>query len=168
VAVILADRSGPVDYLAMMREIVPELGARPDARFPALRHVVVASEHPQPTTVAWSAMLEAGRRVDDGALRARAEAVEPAQPAFFFFTSGTTGFPKAAGHTNAIARNTGARGECMGTTAADVILMYLPLFHIFGFIHGALMSMIRGARQVLTETFDGDECVELIARERAT
>src|SRR5262249_4336263 len=48
------------------------------------------------------------------------------------------------------------------------ILMYLPLFHAFGFIHGPLMSMIRGARQVLTETFDGDECVELMAREKAT
>src|SRR5262247_979443 len=40
VAVILAERSGPVDYLAMMRGIVPDLAARPDARFPFLRHVV--------------------------------------------------------------------------------------------------------------------------------
>src|SRR5215467_13213340 len=43
-AVILAERSGPIDYLAMMREVAPSLGARPDARVPALRHVVVLSE----------------------------------------------------------------------------------------------------------------------------
>ncbi len=56
----------------------------------------------------------------------------------------------------------------MGVTGDDVILMYLPLFHAFGFICGALMSMIAGARQVLTETFDGNECVDLIASEKAT
>ena len=56
----------------------------------------------------------------------------------------------------------------MGVTADDVILMYLPLFHAFGFICGALMSMIGGARQVLTETFDANACVDLIAREKAT
>lgn len=46
--------------------------------------------------------------------------------------------------------------------------MYLPLFHAFGFICGALMSLITGARQVLTETFDGNACVDLIASEKAT
>ena len=46
--------------------------------------------------------------------------------------------------------------------------MYLPLFHAFGFICGALMSLISGARQVLTETFDADACVDLIASEQAT
>src|SRR5262249_18777426 len=85
-----------------------------------------------------------------------------------FYTSGTTGFPKGAVHSHRIVRNTWDMGERMGITVHDVILMYLPLFHVFGFIHGALMSLIRGARQRITETFDGDECVELIARERAT
>src|SRR5258705_3046936 len=46
--------------------------------------------------------------------------------------------------------------------------MSLPHFHAFGFIEGPLMSMIRGARQVLTETFDGGQCLDLIASERAT
>jgi fatty-acyl-CoA synthase len=168
VAVILTERSGPVEYLAMLREVVPALGARPDARVPALRHVVVLSEHAPAPTVSWSQMLEAGRRVGDAALRSRAGAVDPERSAFFLYTSGTTGFPKGAVHSHRIIRNTWDQGERMSVTAADVILMYLPLFHIFGFIHGALMSMIRGARQVLTATFDGDECIELIAREKAT
>jgi fatty-acyl-CoA synthase len=56
----------------------------------------------------------------------------------------------------------------MGITVNDAILMYLPLFHAFGFIEGPLMSMVRGARQVLTETFDSDESLGLIAREKAT
>jgi fatty-acyl-CoA synthase len=43
-AALLADRSGPVDYLGVMREVVPALGSRPDPRFPHLRHVVVLSD----------------------------------------------------------------------------------------------------------------------------
>src|ERR1041384_4002065 len=35
VAILLAERSGPVDYLAMLRAVAPDLGARPDRRFPA-------------------------------------------------------------------------------------------------------------------------------------
>src|SRR5919198_3252596 len=64
-AVILAERSGPIDYLAMMRAVVPALGTHPDARFPCLRHVVVLSDRPGPDTVDWRGMLERGRTVSD-------------------------------------------------------------------------------------------------------
>ena len=113
-------------------------------------------------------MLEDGRRVDDAALRERARTVDPGHCAFVFYTSGTTGFPKGAVHDHRIIRNTSDMAERMSVTVDDVILMYLPLFHAFGFICGALMSMITGARQVLTETFDANECVDLIVSEKAT
>ena len=71
-------------------------------------------------------------------------------------------------HDHRIIRNTSDMADRMGVTADDVILMYLPLFHAFGFICGALMSLITGARQVLTETFDGNACIDLIASEKAT
>ena len=157
VAVILGERSGPVDYLGMMREVAPGLGARPDARFPALRHVIVVSDRAHADTIGWREMLEGGRRVSDDALRERARAVDPGDSAFVFYTSGTTGFPKGAVHDHRIIRNTSDMADRMGVTVDDVILMYLPLFHAFGFICGALMSMIRGARQVLTETFDASQ-----------
>ena len=168
VAVILTDRSGPVDYLGMMREVAPGLGARPDPRFPALRHVLAVSDRAHPDTIGWRKMVEDGRRVSDDALHERARAVDPGESAFVFYTSGTTGFPKGAVHDHRIIRNTSDMADRMGVTVDDVILMYLPLFHAFGFICGALMSLITGARQVLTETFDGNACVDLIASEKAT
>ena len=168
VAVVLGDCSGPVDYLGMMREVAPGLSARPDARFPALRHVIALSDRTHADAIGWYQMLEAGRRVSDDALRERARAVDPGDSAFVFYTSGTTGFPKGAVHDHLIIKNTSDMADRMGVTADDVILMYLPLFHAFGFICGALMSMISGARQVLTETFDANACVDLIASEKAT
>ncbi len=168
-AVLLADRSGPVDYLGMLREVTPALGARPDARFPCLRHVVVLSGSAVPDgAVGWDSLLERGRAVSPERLRERAAGVDPDDIAFMFYTSGTTGFPKGALHTHRMIRNAWDHGDRMGITPADVILMYLPLFHAFGFIEGPLMSMVRGARQVLTETFVGDECLDLIESERAT
>ncbi len=166
---LIADRSGPVDYLGMVRELAPSLraGAVSEGRFEHLR-LVVSAGAPRPETLHWTAAVAAGDRVDDGALRARAAAVEPDATAFFMYTSGTTGFPKGAMHGHAIVRNLVDRAVRMAITPADTIMMYLPLFHLFGFSDGALMSMVTGARQVLTETFDPDESLALVEQERAT
>ena len=83
-------------------------------------------------TVGWREMIEDGRRVSDDALRERADAVDPGEPAFVFYTSGTTGFPKGAVHGHRSIRNTWDMADRMGVTVNDVILMYLPLFHVFG------------------------------------
>jgi fatty-acyl-CoA synthase len=167
-AVLLADRSGPVDYLGMMREVAPDLGARPDPRFPCLRRVVALSDETRPGVTGWRETLDRGSAVTTDALRERAERIDADDSAFIFYTSGTTGFPKGAVHNHRMIRNAWDHGDRMGITVNDVILMYLPLFHAFGFIEGPLMSLVRGARQVLTETFDPSECLDLIAREKAT
>jgi fatty-acyl-CoA synthase len=84
------------------------------------------------------------------------------------YTSGTTGFPKGVMHNHRVVRNVTDRAFRLGITEHDVIMMYLPLFHTFAFTEGMLTSMISGARQVLTEGFDGDESLALMERERAT
>jgi fatty-acyl-CoA synthase len=167
-AVVIAERSGPIDYLAMLREVVPALGGGPDPRFPLLRRAVVIADEPPAGALGWRELLDAGRRVSDDGLRRRAAAVDPEESAFIFYTSGTTGFPKGAVHNHRMIRNAWDHGDRMAITVNDVILMYLPLFHAFGFIQGSLMSLVRGARQVLTETFEPNECLDLIESERAT
>ena len=95
VAVVLGDRSGPVDYLGMMREVASGLGARPDSRFPALRHVITLSDRAHADTIGWYQMLEDGRSVSDNALRDRAGAIDPGDNAFVFYTSSTPASPRA-------------------------------------------------------------------------
>ncbi len=165
---ILNERSGPIDYLAMVRELAPA-GASPAAtRLPKLARIVLLDAPATPGTTAWPDVLAAGARVDAADLTARARAVDPDDLAFLMYTSGTTGFPKGVMHGHRMIRNVTDRAFRLAITEHDVILMYLPLFHLFGFSEGMLTSMVSGARQVLTEGFDPAESLELVARERAT
>lgn len=172
-ALITAARSGPVDYLRMVQDLVPSLATASgavvrDDKFPALRRVIVLGDGPAPGTVAWPALLASGDTVAPAALVERAGAVDPDATAFFMYTSGTTGFPKGVMHSHAIVRNVIDRVNRMGLTFTDVILMYLPLYHLFGFSEGLLASLASGASQVLVETFDPVESLRLLEDERAT
>ena len=162
---ILAERSGPVDYLGMVRELMPLDGA---SRLPKLQRLVVLGDAPRPGTTTWADLVERGRAIDERTLAARAGAVDPEDLAFLMYTSGTTGFPKGVMHCHRMIRNVTDRTFRLAITEQDVIMMYLPLFHLFAFSEGMLTSMISGARQVLTESFDAAESLALIAQERAT
>lgn len=157
---VVNDRSGPVDYSAMVRE------ARP--RWPKLARLVVLGEDRPEGALGWEDLLAAAERVDPGTVAARAEAVDPAAPAIIIFTSGTTSAPKGAMHNHAVVRNVGERAQMEGVTTADVHAGYLPLFHAFGFTEVALMTTLTGGRQVLFESFDADEVLDAAEAEGIT
>ena len=171
---ITHDVSGPIDYLAMVRELVPEslaataAGPLRSERFPLLERIVAVTGREHRGVTALPALIEAGRAVNDEALAARAGAVSVDDTLLIMFTSGTTGFPKGVMRSHHLLRNQCDRMERLATTKSDVVLNYLPLFHIFGYVDGPLLSVMAGSRQVLTATFDPDECIGLVESERAT
>ena len=168
---ITHDTSGPIDYLDMVRQVVDlpaEGDAVADASFPELDRVVIVGAGEYPGTASWSVALSQAATVSDADLAARADAVDPDDPVFMMYTSGTTGFPKGVLHDHRLIRNVEERAFRMAVTENDTIMSYLPLFHAFGYSEAAMMSMATGARQILTETFDADEALDLIERERAT
>ena len=168
---ITHDVCGPVDYLDMVRQVVKLPGEGTDVSdpdYPRLKGVAIVADDAHPGTTAWHAALQAGAAVSDEALRQRAEAVDCDTPALIMYTSGTTGFPKGVVHTHNLVRNVEERAYRLAITPHDVILNYLPLFHAFGYSEGALTSMLTGAKQVVTPTFDAPACLDLIEREGAT
>ena len=72
------------------------------------------------------------------------------ETAVFLYTSGTTGFPKAAmiTHNNLIS-NAAACREVMHVISRDRILLFLPLFHAFSFTVCVILPIYSSATIVL-------------------
>jgi fatty-acyl-CoA synthase len=167
------DRSGPVDYLAMVHELCPSLVSSPPGhlhveQFPQLRQIVVLGAHPGPGAHHWDEVMAGAATVSPAVLEQHHRQVDPDATVLTMYTSGTTGFPKGVMHSHNIQRTVIDAGSRMGITPSDVIMMYLPLFHVFGLYEGLLMSVATGARMVLTTVFEPGEILRLIAQEGAT
>jgi fatty-acyl-CoA synthase len=170
---ITHDVSGPVDYLGMVRELARLDDAGGDrrvrsARLPDLERVIVVSDGTHAGTWSWPELLAAAGAVDAATLTAREGVVRPSDTVFIMYTSGTTGFPKGVMRDHTLLAHLVDRYRRLQSTERDVFVNYLPLFHVFGYIEGPLGSLLTGYRQILTDSFDPDEALDLIEREGAT
>lgn len=169
---IAASDAGPVDYLALIEEMIPGLRAQGDPlsvpEFPALKRVILLGAEPVPGTRSWSDLLERGRGVPDAELEQRLRGVDPDGVAYIMYTSGTTGFPKGVMQGHNAIRNVLDEANRFGVTATDATLDYLPLFHAFALYVATLMSPLTGSRHVLMASFDPDEALRLIEAEGIT
>ncbi len=141
-----------------------------DAAFPD--HAVAAREaNPEVrleltlTTNSWDTLTRNGNRLDSPV------EVDGDHPAWFFYTSGTTGRPKAAVLTHGqlhFVINNHLADLIPGTTDQDVSLVVAPLSHGAG-IH-ALIQAPRGAASVLLsgDRLDCEEAWQLVQRHRVT
>lgn len=90
-------------------------------------------------------------------------------PVLLVFTSGTTGGPKAAVHSQAnLLANMRIASAVQGITADDRVLTVLPLFHVGGLCIQTLPALYAGAQVLLQPRFGAQECLEAIAQQRPT
>ena len=168
---IAIDESGPVNYLTMIEELCPEIAlCEPSqlrlAKFPELKRIIVLGNNHPSGVLDWN---DLGRnKISVEYYDEIQSSVDPDDIVLLMYTSGTTGFPKGVMHCHNIQRTLVDAASRMGMTSRDVILMYLPLFHCFGLYEGPIMSLVSGARMVLTASFDPKLTLELIEKESAT
>ncbi|WP_426440411.1 AMP-binding protein [Bradyrhizobium genosp. P] len=168
---ITAVRFKTSDYIAMIRELAPELGNGSDelkiARLPDLRHVIsIAGKHDG--CLAFEGVLERGRQVGSSRLDAVAATVRIDDAVNIQFTSGTTGLPKGAtlSHRNLI-NNAFFVGEATGIESGSRVCIPVPLYHCFGMVMGNLGCVTHAATMVYpSESFDPLKTLEAVEAER--
>lgn len=175
VALFLVDRFKTSDYYAMLNDVCPELatsaiGALESEAFPRLRHVVALKGKTPAGAISWSKMLDDGRTVDTAELTAAEESFTAEDVINIQYTSGTTGFPKAAmlTHRNLLL-NAFYVGQCQRMSGVDRICIPVPLYHCFGCVMGTICAAVHGAAMVVpAESFQPTDTLAAIEQGRAT
>jgi fatty-acyl-CoA synthase len=174
-ALFLVRRFKSSDYYSMIREVCPELADGGPARlhcpqFPRLEWVGSLGEEPLPGAVGWFEFLRNAEAVEPSDVAKAAAACRPLDPINIQYTSGTTGFPKAAtlSHRNLLL-NAWYVGRCQRLTPSDRICIPVPFYHCFGCVLGTLCAVVHGAAMVIpAESFHPAATLEAIECERAT
>ena len=95
------------------------------------------------------------------------DAAAPDAPVLLVYTSGTTGTPKGAVHSQAnLLANMAAASSVQELGPADTVLTVLPLFHVGGLCIQTLPALYAGARVVLLPRFTPEATFEALARHR--
>jgi cyclohexanecarboxylate-CoA ligase/2-ketocyclohexanecarboxyl-CoA hydrolase len=109
-------------------------------------------------------------RVDDQ-VRRRLDGLKPSPDDIeaVMFSSGTTGEPKAVLHSfNSIYLAVANSLKKLEIGDKDVVLMSSPLGHATGFLYGFEMPLMCGCKFVLQDTWNPDDMLRVIERERVT
>ena len=131
------------------------------------RHLVVSGGGGADGGVTLERLREQGRSIEQAQLHDRTSRVGPADLALLLYTSGSTGRPKGVMHDQGIVEHLADFAERINLTPADTVVLYLPLFHVFGGL--AILSFLyaRG-RVVLMQQFNAEQSLELIEKWKAT
>ena len=150
--------------LVVQQELLP-LVQSVRAETPALEHVVVVGSNPHaPQTFppSFSYMVRTYPPTPRG--------IEPGWEDLVAlpYSSGTTGLPKGVmlSHKNLVC-NAYQSVATARITFQDRLLVFVPLYHIYGIMLMGLAAMT-GATIVLMERFDADKCLQLIQEQRIT
>jgi len=140
-----------------------------DATVPAARQHAPSVEAVVTLTGAPAADRPRWARLADGAGVIASADADPDGLALIAYTSGTTGRSKGAmlTHANLLA-NTRAVGRAWRWTAADHLLLALPLFHIHGLGVGFHGTLVHGASLTLQRRFDAGEVLTALEDGPAT
>ncbi len=134
-----------IPSLSIFRQLVPELDQHSTSRelssktLPTLKHVILTGEQSSTSGIhSYNDLVEQGAKLSHDKLNERQASVNPDSPATIFYTSGTTGQPKAATLTNFGMLNlVHAQWEHLGRFFTRLCVP-IPMFHMFSEIVGVL------------------------------
>ncbi len=171
---IMIDGTKDSDYVAIMKELAPELEtadmSRPlhIRRLPFLRNIITV-ESRQKGCLTWDDALSLASRVPLSEVQRRAAAVNKNDVCNMQYTSGTTGFPKGVMLTHYNVINNGKTiGDCMDLSTADRMMIQVPMFHCFGMVLAMTASVTHGVTMSPIPVFSPSKGLDCINKEKIT
>ena len=173
-ALAIIDTFRDVDYVKIVRELVPEAatqqrGHLDSTRFGRLKSLIYMGPEKHRGFYSMPELLVLGDNTPDAELRAITASLHADDTVNMQYTSGTTGFPKGVMLTSRNILNNGFYiGERQNLTPADRVCLPVPYFHCFGIVLGVLAVLTHGATVVGVESFDPVLVLAAVQKERAT
>lgn len=133
-------------------------------RLPEVRQVICLGERAWPGCWSYDEVAH-----DGGNAAAPPSEVRADDLLTIMYTSGTTGRPKGVMFRHGtLLRKVYERGIPYGLSAADRLLVTVPLSNVWGMANGLFFAFVRSASLVLQETFRPEETLGLLSRHRCT
>jgi len=173
-AIAIIDAFRDVDYVKILRELVPEAVTQPrghleSAEFPRLKSLIYMGPEKYRGFYAVPELLNLGDAMPDEPLRELTASLSGDDVINMQYTSGTTGFPKGVMLTSINIVNNGYYiGERQDFSPADRVCLPVPLFHCFGCVLGIMAIIAHGTSVVMVESFNPVLVLAAVEKERAT
>ncbi|CAF0863208.1 unnamed protein product [Adineta ricciae] len=165
-----------IPSLDLFRKVVPELDSHSTSRelsskaLPTLKHVIlIDSGSKSGGTHSYDDLVKRGSKLSHKTLEERQATVNPDSAAAIFYTSGTTGQPKAATLSNFGMLNlVHAQWEHLGQFFTRLCVP-IPMFHMFSEIVGVLNVAVAKAKVIFPAILpDTVSTMESIHKEKCT
>ncbi len=173
-ALVIIDAFRDVDYIEIVRGLVPEAstqerGRLSSAEFPTLKSLIYMGPEKHRGFYNVPELLVLGEHAPDAILDSAKSGLANTDTINMQYTSGTTGFPKGVMLTHRNILNNGYWiGERQKFTSEDRVCLPVPLFHCFGCVLGVLATLTHGGTLVMVESFDPVIVLAAVQKARAT
>ena len=174
-ALILSESFKSSDYVAMVRELAPELdksrpGALDSKRLPTLRSVIQIGGKIASGFFDFEKIPQMAEPDSQDRIKELENILQFDDPINIQFTSGTTGFPKGATLTHFNVLNNGySTGEGLRFSPDDRLCVPVPLYHCFGMVLSNIAALTHGAALIYPdEAFEPLTVLQTIEAEQCT
>ena len=173
-AIFLIDKFKTSEYFNWLMKVLNDAewhgeGKLESKKLPMLKNVVLFDKETSDQGLNYDDFRELGKNVSDSELEKIKSNIDENEVVNFQYTSGTTGFPKGVmlTHHN-IANNGYLIGEQMKLTEKDRMCIPVPFFHCFGCVLGILAAVTHGTTMLPVVTFNAEDVLNLVHKEKCT
>ncbi|BFZ24452.1 hypothetical protein BsWGS_27491 [Bradybaena similaris] len=165
------------DYIAMLREIIPELDALSlgsaisSKALPDLKYILTMGPKKYSGTLQFDDVLTIATPSQRQSIFDLQDLLQFDDPISIQFTSGTTGSPKGAtlSHFNILNNSYFSGFRCAYDKHEATVCVPAPLYHCFGMVVGAMQMISHGATIVFpSPTFDAGYTLKAVEEQRCT